>query len=126
MELLPAMNWLRIGGLGALAGAALAAGGCMSIDRTPSSDQHSYERVGRIDNPAPALVALVAPDAPIEKLAEGFRWSEGPVWIAEGSYLLLSDVPGNKMYRWSEQDGLSVFLDPSGYDGPDPSHFREP
>jgi gluconolactonase len=126
MELLPGMKWLRIGGLGALAGAALAAGGCMSIDRASSSEQRSYERVGRIDNPAPALAALVAPDAAIEKLAEGFRWSEGPVWIAEGAFLLLSDVPGNKMYRWSEQDGLSVFLDPSGYDGPDPSHFREP
>ena len=91
-----------------------------------SKDAPGYETIGRIADPAPALAALVAPDAPIEKLAEGFQWSEGPVWIRDRRFLLLSDVPGNKMYRWSEADGLSVFLDPSGYDGPDPSDFREP
>ncbi|HET9429323.1 MAG TPA: SMP-30/gluconolactonase/LRE family protein, partial [Allosphingosinicella sp.] len=69
---------------------------------------------------------MIDPQAPIETLAGGFIWAEGPVWIDEGRYLLLSDVPANKMYRWSEADGLSVFLDPSGYDGPDPSAFREP
>jgi gluconolactonase len=84
------------------------------------------ERIGRIHRLSPGLDALIDPEAPIEKLAEGFVWSEGPVWIAEGNFLLFSDVPGNKMYRWSEADGLSVFLDPSGYDGPDPSAFAEP
>jgi gluconolactonase len=86
----------------------------------------SYEIIGGINPERPALDALIAPGTRIEKLAEGFIWSEGPVWMAEGRYLLFSDVPGNKMYRWSEADGLSVFLDPSGYDGPDPSAFREP
>ncbi|TFI59146.1 SMP-30/gluconolactonase/LRE family protein [Sphingomonas parva] len=114
------MKRLRIAAACGLMGAALAAGGCMSVDPI------RYETVGRIDGATPALAALIAPDAPIEKLAEGFRWSEGPVWIRDGAYLLLSDVPGNKMYRWSEEDGLSVFLDPSGYDGQDPAAFREP
>ena len=91
-----------------------------------SVNSKQYETVGKIEGATPALAALVAPDARIEKLAEGFRWSEGPVWVTEGSFLLLSDVPGNKMYRWSEEDGLSVFLDPSGYAGSDPSAFREP
>jgi gluconolactonase len=91
-----------------------------------SADARHFETVGRIEAATPALASLIAPDARIEKLAEGFRWSEGPVWVEEGQFLLLSDVPGNKMYRWSEQDGLSVFLDPSGYDGADPSAFREP
>lgn len=60
-------------------------------------------------------------------LAEGFVWSEGPVWVdEEGGYLLLSDVQGNVMYRWSDADGLSVFLDPSGHPGPDTSGFAEP
>lgn len=84
------------------------------------------ETIGQIERESPALDALIVPDARIEKLADGLIWSEGPVWIEEGGYLLFSDVPGNKMYRWSEADGLSVFLDPSGYDGPDPSAFREP
>ncbi len=82
--------------------------------------------IGHIQRDDPRLDALIAPDAKIEKLAEGITWSEGPVWIANGSYLLFSDVPANKMYRWSEADGLSVFLDPSGHPGPDTSAFREP
>jgi gluconolactonase len=44
----------------------------------------------------------------------------------DGGYLLFSDVPANRMYRWSEADGASVFLEPSGFDGSDASAFREP
>ncbi|HZF96599.1 MAG TPA: SMP-30/gluconolactonase/LRE family protein [Allosphingosinicella sp.] len=86
-----------------------------------------YRRIGSIRRDSPALDALIDPEAPIEVLAEGFVWSEGPVWIGEdGGYLLLSDVPGNVMYRWSQSAGLSVFLDPSGHPGPDTSGFAEP
>jgi gluconolactonase len=80
----------------------------------------------RIHVEAPGLAALLDPDAPVETLASGFTWSEGPVWIRDGGYLLLSDVPANRMYRWSERDGLSVFLDPSGYPGAEAPGFREP
>ena len=83
-------------------------------------------RVGAIERASAALDTLIAPQAGIEKLADGFIWSEGPVWVREGRYLLLSDVPANKMYRWSEEDGLSVFLDPSGHASLAPSGFREP
>lgn len=69
---------------------------------------------------------VVAPDASIEKIAEGFTWSEGPAWISSGRYLLFTDVPENTLYRWSEGDGLSVFLKPSGYSGPDLDALREP
>jgi gluconolactonase len=69
---------------------------------------------------------VVAADARIEKIAEGFTWSEGPAWIRNGAYLLFTDVPENTLYRWSERDGLSVFLKPSGYDGPDLDTLREP
>ena len=94
----------------------------MSLEQSPSP----YPAIGRIHAEQPELERLLAPDSKIEKLGEGFRWSEGPVWIEEGRYLLFSDVPANKMYRWSEKEGVTVFLDPSGYDGPDPSAFREP
>ncbi len=86
----------------------------------------AFPIVGQIHREAPALDALIPPDAIIERLADGFTWSEGPVWIDDQHCLLLSDVPANKMYRWSDADGLSIFLDPSGYEGSEPGIFREP
>ena len=74
----------------------------------------------------PALDTLIDPDARLEVLGEGYSWSEGPVWIAEGDYLLFSDVPQNRIHRWSEQDGTSIFMDPSGHAGPNTTGFREP
>jgi gluconolactonase len=69
---------------------------------------------------------VVAADAGIEKIAEGFTWAEGPAWISSGRYLLFTDVPENTLYRWSERDGLSVLLKPSGYGGADLDTLREP
>jgi gluconolactonase len=88
--------------------------------------RHGYEHVGRIERLAPGLDALIDPRTPIEKLAEGFTWSEGPAWIRrDGGYLLFSDVPANRMHRWSEREGVSVFLEPSGLAGPVPPGLRE-
>lgn len=100
---------------------AVATTGCMSMASEPV-----FPAVGTVHRAQPALDALIATDARIERLADGFQWSEGPVWIADGNYLLLSDVPANKIYRWSEPKGLSVFLDPSGYAGAETGIFREP
>jgi gluconolactonase len=108
--------------------AALAAGGCMTADTdapAPAAPTAAAQHIGTVHRGGTALDALIAPDARIEKLADGFKWSEGPVWVREGKYLLFSDVPANRIYRWSEADGLSVFLEPSGYAGPQPSPFRE-
>lgn len=102
------------------AGAALAAGG-LSM-----SAQAAVQTLGSIRRLSPALDAVIAADAKIEKLADGFVWSEGPVWVKDGQYLVFSDVPANVMYRWSQKDGKSVFLQPSGYDGPPTKIFREP
>ncbi len=80
-----------------------------------------HPRIERFD---PAFDALVAPDARLEKLAEGFRWAEGPVWI-DGA-LIFSDVPANIAYRWRPgQTQAEVFLQPSGGGGPIPG-VREP
>jgi gluconolactonase len=68
-------------------------------------------RIERLDEGA--LSNLLPPDAVIEKLAEGFEWSEGPVWM--GDHLLFSDVPLNTIFQWTERDGVSIFLQPSGY-----------
>ena len=72
------------------------------------------------------LGALIAEGAEPEIIAEGTNWAEGPVWIENGGYLLYSDVPANRVYRWDSESGASVFLDPSGYAGPATDIFREP
>jgi gluconolactonase len=86
----------------------------------------TYKTVGQIHRHSPALDAVVAPDTQIQQLAEGFVWAEGPVWVRDGGYLVFSDVPGNVMYRWSQADGVSEFMNPSGYAGPPTDAFAEP
>lgn len=80
-----------------------------------------YPLVGRIeaaDQTNPKLEALVDLQARFEVVADGFGWSEGPLWLPGEKALVLSDVPANISYRWSETDGLARFLSPSGYTGP--------
>lgn len=79
--------------------------------------QKSYPTMGKIVIEDPSFEKLLSKDAKIEVLASGFEWSEGPVWVKDGGYLLFSDVPKNKIYKWDEKEGLSVFLEPSGYTG---------
>ena len=109
-----AMSLLAIPLMGALAACASSA--------DPAA---VYPQVGSVTRYAPALDAVVASDARIERLADGFTWAEGPAWIPDGAYLLFTDVPENRIHRWSEADGLSVFLEPSGYDGPPTDVLRE-
>ncbi|TLU74132.1 SMP-30/gluconolactonase/LRE family protein [Lichenicoccus roseus] len=51
----------------------------------------------------------------MQKLGEGFRWTEGPVWIADADCLLFSDIPNNCIMRWIEGVGMSVYRQPSRY-----------
>ncbi len=74
-------------------------------------------KIERLD---PGLDALIARDAAIEILAEGYDWSEGPVWVKNGGYLLFSDVPQNVIYRWKQGEGAREYLRPSGYTGSTP------
>ncbi len=70
--------------------------------------------IERID---PALDALLDAQAPIEMLAEGFKWSEGPVWDKSAGELLFSDIPDNVIHAWKPGSGMRVFIKPSGYTG---------
>jgi gluconolactonase len=75
-------------------------------------------RIERLD---PALDKLIDANAEIETLAEGYDWSEGPIWVKEeGGYLLFSDVPQNVVYKWKEGAGAQPYLKPSGYTGTEP------
>jgi gluconolactonase len=69
--------------------------------------------------------SIVPADLKAERLAEGFLFTEGPVWIPEG-HLLFSDPNANTIYRWSDNDGLSVFRTKSGYTGLDIGEYGQP
>ncbi|MES2960049.1 MAG: SMP-30/gluconolactonase/LRE family protein [Pseudomonadota bacterium] len=61
-----------------------------------------------------AFLALRLYSASVEQLASGFRWAEGPVWFGDGRYLLMSDIPNNRIVRWDDCSGAtSVFRHPS-------------
>ncbi len=50
----------------------------------------------------------------VERVATGFRWAEGPVYFPAGRYVLFSDIPNNRIMRFSEDDGhCSVYRQPS-------------
>jgi len=79
--------------------------------------QPARQSIGSIERLDPALDALLDTTSKIEVLADGFVWSEGPVWSDTLQALLFSDVPENKIYQWSEKGGLQIYLTPSGYTG---------
>jgi gluconolactonase len=76
----------------------------------------------------PALDAIVPSNPKIFKLAEGFKFTEGPVWDRKGGYLLFSDPNNNTIYKYSpERNGeLAVFRDKSGYEGADIAEYGQP
>ena len=85
-----------------------------------ATDAKEPETFGTIERKDPRLDKLIPKDAKIEKLAEGFDWSEGPVWDAKDNVLLFSDVPENVVFRYKEGEGVREFLKPSGYTGKAP------
>lgn len=72
---------------------------------------------GSIERIDPAINQIIDEKAEVEIIAEGFDWSEGPLWIEEQKMLLFSDVPANTIYKWTEEKGKEIYLTPSGYTG---------
>ncbi len=88
--------------------------------------QSTYSNTGSIERLDPALDAIIDTNAAIEIIADGFEWSEGPLWVETEQMLLFSDVPTNTVYKWTEENGTEVYLQPSGYTGNEPSQSKEP
>jgi len=80
--------------------------------------------IDRIDS---AMDEIAGPNPKIFKLAEGFKFTEGPVWIeSDGGYLLFSDPNGNMIYKYTKDGKLSIFRKPSGYAGADIAEYGQP
>jgi gluconolactonase len=80
-----------------------------------SKTEETKKMKATIERFDPSLDAILSADAKPEIIAEGFEWSEGPVWIEKNKMLLFSDVPTNTIYKWTEEKGKEVYLTPSGY-----------
>lgn len=85
----------------------------------------TISRAFSIEILADEALNVIDPKSPIKVVASGFTWTEGPLWIDEGKYLLFSDIPNNKVYKLDENLNVSTFLEPSGYTG-EGSYGNEP
>jgi gluconolactonase len=105
--------------------------------RSATLDVYRPGRVGAgvpvettIDRRDPALDAIVPPGTRFERIASGFQFTEGPVWVrateSTPGYLLFSDPNANTIYRWSEDGQVSVFRTKSGYKGEDVGQYKQP
>ena len=76
----------------------------------------------------PAMDEIVPPNPKIHKVADGFLFTEGPIWVRDGGYLLFSDPNANRIYKYEPKgDGtLSVFREKSGYDAADVAEYGQP
>jgi len=77
--------------------------------------QENKPGTGTIEFVSKELSKLINKDAKIEIVAEGFQFTEGPLWLEKEQMLLLSDVPGNTIYKWTEANGKEVYVKPGGY-----------
>lgn len=67
-----------------------------------------------LDVRSPKLLDLIDADAELTQLGTGCEFTEGPVWHAEGKFLLFSDIPANQMKKWTAEEGITNFRVPSG------------
>ncbi|MGZ8541507.1 MAG: SMP-30/gluconolactonase/LRE family protein [Chitinophagaceae bacterium] len=77
--------------------------------------QESKPGTGTIEFVSKKLSKLISKDARIEIVAEGFQFTEGPLWLEKEQMLLLSDIPANTIYKWTEANGKEVYVKPGGY-----------
>ena len=90
----------------------------LTLSSTLIASAEERPSIGSIVPHDASFSELIDTNAKIEVLASGFIWSEGPAWDKDNNRILFSDVPKNTVYQWSEKEGLSVYLTPSGYTGP--------
>ncbi|MGH9433684.1 MAG: SMP-30/gluconolactonase/LRE family protein [Terriglobia bacterium] len=74
---------------------------------------------GSVERLDPAIDRIVPAKAKVERVATGFKWTEGPIWIHAG-YLLFAEIPSNSIRKWVPGRGVTIFMQPSGYLGKAP------
>ncbi|WP_339749580.1 SMP-30/gluconolactonase/LRE family protein [uncultured Rubinisphaera sp.] len=83
-----------------------------------AQDTLNFPHLGEVLRMDDSVNKIIPKDAVIEVVASGFDWTEGPVWVpGDPGHLLFSDIPQNAVFRWDEGEGVSLFMQPSGYAG---------
>lgn len=97
---------------------------CSCHSRSNNSVENKIDEkassIGKIEIYDNSVLPSIDSNATIKVIAKGFKWAEGPLWIADKNLLLFSDVPENKIYQWHEGDSTIVYLKNSGYTGSEP------
>ena len=106
-----------------LAGICVAAAACHG--RRPEPPQSQSRAAATVERLDPAADAIVPAGAEIRRLATGFTWTEGPVWVHDG-YLLFAEIPSNTIRKVVPGQPAAIWLQPSGYLGSAPFKGREP
>lgn len=84
------------------------------VTNQPANKRSHLRKVEIFD---PSALGIIDSNVRIELLDSGHKWTEGPVYIKDGDYLLFSDIPNNSIYKWKEGSGVSLYLKPSGNTG---------
>ena len=96
---------------------------CKSKNTT--NDPQKLASKMRVEIIDPEALKILDSTASIEVIAEGFKWTEGPLYIKDGGYFIFSDIPENKIWKWKEGQEVVTYLKPSGNTGP-PTTAKEP
>ena len=92
--------------------------GCFNLAAQTAERAPLDSTAVNIDRLDPAIDQIVPKDAKLERIATGFKWVEGPVWV--NGTLYFAEIPSNTIRRWTPGTGVTMFLTPSGYKGSAP------
>lgn len=76
---------------------------------------HNVKQLKFFEAVQPQFNSYVLGNAPVKQIATGFDWVEGPAWFGDANCLLFSDIPNNRIMRWTPSEGTSVYREPSNF-----------
>ncbi len=88
--------------------------GCKNVTENKIDTEQDRFSIEILDDEA---LQIISPNTEIKEIASGFTWTEGPLWIEGGNYLLFSDIPNNKIFKIDSDGKTTRFLDSAGYTG---------
>ncbi|MFK5972853.1 MAG: SMP-30/gluconolactonase/LRE family protein [Flavobacteriaceae bacterium] len=94
--------------------------GCISFSLFSQTEKNEKQNSFSIEIFDDEALQVIDSNAEIEVIGKGFTWTEGPLWIEDGNYLLFSDIPSNKIFKIDADKNTSEYLYPAGYTGKTP------